>query len=460
MLANPPYIVPPTKLARDTYRRHYVSAHGKYGLGLPFTERLFELCVDGGFIAEITSNAFMKRDHGEVLVADVLPHYDLHLVVDTSGAYIPGHGTPTVILAARNRPPSGETVRVVQSRRGEPGVPTDHVGAVWSSILHALGAPPEHAPSGCNPVGLRWAKALSKVAAELARAVRDGAKLDKAEAGSIAAAWITGACALVAFQQRSHVYDGRVLRDDVHLAESFAEVARALPFGEWWNPSAGINPCFRWTIPEAWSERVRAEVARVVVTSEIPLEQRGSTDWIGDLYQGLDEAARDEHAFCQTPWWVARLLGWLALDPAVEAWGDAATVCDPACGTGHLLLEAFDRLHGRRASGEEDVAAAYARGTDSTAVLDRLYGADLNPVAAALCRWRLMLAWLDTSMPRRLSLVPDDLPIHVEVADALTAGREPVRIDHAKRWPAPAAPIADAPAAPPRGQLSLFGEVA
>jgi hypothetical protein len=45
----------------------------------------------------------MKREFGSKLIEQVLPRLDLSHVVDTSGAYIPGHGTPTVILFGRHR---------------------------------------------------------------------------------------------------------------------------------------------------------------------------------------------------------------------------------------------------------------------------------------------------------------------------------------------------------------------
>ena len=47
----------------------------------------------------------MKREFGAKLIEEVLPRLDLTCAVDCSGAYIPGHGTPTVILFGRNRPP-------------------------------------------------------------------------------------------------------------------------------------------------------------------------------------------------------------------------------------------------------------------------------------------------------------------------------------------------------------------
>jgi hypothetical protein len=57
-------------------------------------------------------------------------------VIDTSGAYIPGHGTPTVILFGRHRAPVGDAVRTVMGIKGEPSTPDDPAqGLVWSAIV-------------------------------------------------------------------------------------------------------------------------------------------------------------------------------------------------------------------------------------------------------------------------------------------------------------------------------------
>ena len=71
---------------------------------------------------------------------DFLSKLDLREIIDTSGAYIPGHGTPTVILIGRNQFPVAATVRAVLGIRGEPGRPTaPFKGRVWSSITsHVL----------------------------------------------------------------------------------------------------------------------------------------------------------------------------------------------------------------------------------------------------------------------------------------------------------------------------------
>lgn len=136
VVGNPPYIVCRDSALRELYREGYPdSASGKFALAAPFTERFFKLAEDGGYVGLINANSFMKREFGKGLVEKVLPRLDLNEVVDTSGAFIPGHGTPTVILFGRHRRPVGDKVRVIMGRRGEPETPADPAnGKVWSSI--------------------------------------------------------------------------------------------------------------------------------------------------------------------------------------------------------------------------------------------------------------------------------------------------------------------------------------
>ncbi len=121
---------------------------------MPFTERFFDLCLPAragtaeqhhgpaGFVGMITANSFMKREFGKKLIEDYLPTKALTHVIDTSGAYIPGHGTPTVILFARNQRPQDEPIRAVLGIRGEPGTPEDAAqGLVWRSIVDLLERP-------------------------------------------------------------------------------------------------------------------------------------------------------------------------------------------------------------------------------------------------------------------------------------------------------------------------------
>jgi hypothetical protein len=144
VVGNPPYIVVKDAALNAAYRQRYASCHMKYSLGAPFTERLFDLALTGngwpaGFVGLITANSFMKREFGSKLIEHVLPRLDLTHVVDTSGAYIPGHGTPTVILFGRHRAPVGETVRTVMGIKGEPTTPNDPArGLVWSAITNQI----------------------------------------------------------------------------------------------------------------------------------------------------------------------------------------------------------------------------------------------------------------------------------------------------------------------------------
>lgn len=148
VVGNPPYITVKDKAARDTYRALYETAHGHYSISVPFTERFFDLAGTtddteaAGYVGMITTNTFMKREFGKKLVERYLPTIDLTHVTDTSGAYIAGHGTPTVILFGRHQKPQAETVRAVLGIRGEPGQPADAAkGEVWTSIVKLVDHP-------------------------------------------------------------------------------------------------------------------------------------------------------------------------------------------------------------------------------------------------------------------------------------------------------------------------------
>lgn len=153
VVGNPPYIQPKDKALNEAYRRAYHTCSGKYALSVPFMELFFRLArrsTDGlgpGYVGQITANSFMKREFGKKLIEDFLSGgdvgnpVDLSLVADTSGAFIPGHGTPTVILIGRRRPPFGSSVRAVLGVRGEPAQPIDPSrGLVWREIVENIGA--------------------------------------------------------------------------------------------------------------------------------------------------------------------------------------------------------------------------------------------------------------------------------------------------------------------------------
>lgn len=154
VVGNPPYITPKDKALNALYRLSYVSAARKYALSAPFMELLFRLAIRGdqgqgaGYVGQITSNSFMKREFGKKLIEylfaghDIGNPIDLTAVIDSSGAYIPGHGTPTVIIIGRRRRPIADQVRAVLGVRGEPGQPANpSKGLVWTEIVEHVGEP-------------------------------------------------------------------------------------------------------------------------------------------------------------------------------------------------------------------------------------------------------------------------------------------------------------------------------
>lgn len=149
VVGNPPYITERDD-ARKAYhsesvgtgkakKRRYLSAYREYSLAAPFIERSLQLAELDARVGFIVGNNFMKRTFGKPLIEDVLAAVDLQLVVDTSQAFIPHHGTPTVMLFAQNRTPKSDVVRAAMGKRGEPGTPDDPArGKVWTSIVEGL----------------------------------------------------------------------------------------------------------------------------------------------------------------------------------------------------------------------------------------------------------------------------------------------------------------------------------
>ncbi len=158
VVGNPPYITVKDGALNEAYRVRYESCYRQYSLAVPFMERFFELAVGAkihegglspadeaaskdpvGFVGMITANSFMKREFGKRLIEAYIPRWDLTHVIDTSGAYIPGHGTPTVVLLGRHRHPQERTIRAVLGIRGEPTKP-EHAerGLVWTAIRDQL----------------------------------------------------------------------------------------------------------------------------------------------------------------------------------------------------------------------------------------------------------------------------------------------------------------------------------
>ncbi|GHF24514.1 DNA methylase [Streptomyces mashuensis] len=152
VVGNPPYITVKDKQLNQLYRELYDACAGTYALSVPFAQRFFELAKRGGadgegygMVGQITANSFMKQGFGVKLIEEYFAHrVELTEVIDTSGAFIPGHGTPTVILVGTPRSGSGRslTIRTVRSVQGEPGAPDDaEQGLVWQAIVAQIDRP-------------------------------------------------------------------------------------------------------------------------------------------------------------------------------------------------------------------------------------------------------------------------------------------------------------------------------
>ncbi len=150
VIGNPPYITVKDSAENKQYRLRYATCAGIYALSVPFAERFFNLALraggdrrGAGYTGQITANSFMKREFGKKLIEDFFRlKVELTHVIDTSGAYIPNHGTPTVILAGRNEMPSGRPVHAVLGIRGEPKQPDNPAkGMVWQAILTQIKDP-------------------------------------------------------------------------------------------------------------------------------------------------------------------------------------------------------------------------------------------------------------------------------------------------------------------------------
>ena len=149
VIGNPPYITVNDPKVKSAYKEIYETCYGHWTLSAPFIERFFNLCksergdLPAGWMGQINSNAFMKRDFGQILVEKFLTRLDLRAIIDCEGAWIPGHnsdGTPTVIITGRNRRPTSSTLRLIRgkNRRESRAVGNDGRGPLWRSIVENL----------------------------------------------------------------------------------------------------------------------------------------------------------------------------------------------------------------------------------------------------------------------------------------------------------------------------------
>ncbi|MER6411953.1 BREX-2 system adenine-specific DNA-methyltransferase PglX [Streptomyces humidus] len=149
VVGNPPYITVKDKRLAALYRELYDACFREYALSVPFAQRFFELARRGdseghgyGMVGQITANSFMKREFGKKLIEGYFKNeVELTEVIDTAGAHIPGHGTPTVIMIGRRRSGLARSpmLRTVRGIQGEPDRPKDpSQGLVWRAICEQI----------------------------------------------------------------------------------------------------------------------------------------------------------------------------------------------------------------------------------------------------------------------------------------------------------------------------------
>ncbi|MEV6953328.1 BREX-2 system adenine-specific DNA-methyltransferase PglX [Streptomyces sp. NPDC051183] len=152
VVGNPPYITVKDKKLNALYRDLYDACSGTYALSVPFAQRFFELAQRGGpdgngygMVGQITASSFTKREFGKRLIEDFFTHKtEISEVIDTSGANIPGHGTPTIIIIGRNNSTASRsgTIRTVRGIQGEPSTPeSGKSGLVWQAITSQIDFP-------------------------------------------------------------------------------------------------------------------------------------------------------------------------------------------------------------------------------------------------------------------------------------------------------------------------------
>ena len=148
------------------------------------------------------------------------------------------------------------------------------------------------------------------------------------------------------------------------------------------------------------------------------------TSLISSMYEQFFQAGTDDDkgTHYTPPELVEFVLGRVLTDEVLET---NPRICDPACGSGIFLVEAFRRLvrHASSASGR-----ALSSQELQELLLNRVVGVDLNPEAVRLAAFSLYLAYLNYLDPRDI-LRAGPLPPLIHRMDAATAGAVLVTAD-------------------------------
>jgi N-6 DNA Methylase len=162
-------------------------------------------------------------------------------------------------------------------------------------------------------------------------------------------------------------------------------------------------------------DAVRGDSAQMGAVDESLMGWHATIEGEGLRLVAEDGSDRKTGGVFYTP---ASLVGYVldqALNPAIEACGDDVDrllelrVCDPACGCGYFLIEAAKRIVDQVIKlGGVDMCGEVIRSC--------IYGGDVNPMTAEICRWSLWLAADDEDV------TIEDLRSRVVCADSLVDG--------------------------------------
>jgi hypothetical protein len=140
-----------------------------------------------------------------------------------------------------------------------------------------------------------------------------------------------------------------------------------------------------------------------------------STRFLGNLYQDLSEYAKKTYALLQTPEFVEEFILDQTLEPTLAQRPlEGFRLIDPACGSGHFLLGAFERLLARWDRRAPNVELQQ----QVQCALDAIYGVDINPFAVAIARFRLTVRALTACRLTLLEQAPT-FTYHLAAGDSL-----------------------------------------
>ena len=114
IVGNPPFVTARNREKRELYAERWpMVCYKNYLLVCPFFQMSFGHLKLDAQLGFIVSNAFAQRDLGQPLVEKFFPTVDLQKIVDCSGLFFPGHGTPTcLVFGAQRRPNEQQPIRV------------------------------------------------------------------------------------------------------------------------------------------------------------------------------------------------------------------------------------------------------------------------------------------------------------------------------------------------------------